>query len=189
MRHRRLVITLGGLHALPGILATAEDIPAGNDLETLFAEVLREAKGVVTLRCARLERDGRHEGAGRRVEGFSRCIRVGLRCLDGWMVGERYREDLVFRSRQSGQPARAAQVVRLDADDLAESCTRVLEAAPEFGQRNLGGVNAFGGLLKVAVSGAAALKALLHVPQDAPVRLDVFLGEGDEAGIAHNVEV
>src|SRR4029078_530543 len=81
------------------------------------------------------------------------------------------------------------QVVRLDADDLAESCTRVLEAAPEFGQRNLGGVNAFGGLLKIALSGAAALKALLHVTQNAPVRPDVFLGEGDEAGIAQNVEV
>ena len=189
MGHRCLVIALGGLHALPGILAAAENVPAGNNLEALFAEVLREAKGVVALRRARLEIDVRHEGAGRRVEGFSRCIRVGLSRPDGRIVGERHREDLVFRARQSGQSARAAKVVRLDADDLAEFCTRVLEAAPELGQRNLGGVNAFGGLLKVALSGAAALKALLHVPQDGPVRPDVFLGEGDEAGITYDVEV
>ena len=164
MCHRRLVVALCGLDAFPSVLAAAEDIPAGNDLEALFAEVLREAKGVMTLRCARLQRDVRHEGAGRRVEGFTRRILVCLGSLDGWIVGQRHREDVVLRARQSGQSARATQVVRLDADDLAEFRARVFEAAPELGQRNLGGVNAFGGLLKVALSGAAALKTLLHVP-------------------------
>ena len=49
--------------------------------------MLRETKGVVALRCSRLERNVRHEGAGRRVKGFTGGILVGLRSLDGWIVG------------------------------------------------------------------------------------------------------
>jgi hypothetical protein len=90
-------------------------------------------------------------------------------------------QDLVLRAWQSGQSARTAQVVRLDANDLAEFCPRVLQAASEFGQRNFGGVNAFGGLLEVALPRTAILEALLHVAQDSPMCRNVFLGEGDEA--------
>ena len=97
--------------------------------------------------------------------------------------------DAVFRGRQSGQASRSAQIVRLDADHLAEFGARILEAAAEFGQRDFGGVDAFTRLLEVALAGAAAAEALLDVSENALVRRDVFLRERDEAGVAHDVDI
>ena len=138
---------------------------------------------------ARLERDIRHESACRGVEGFARGVAVGLRGLDGRIVGERDRKDAVFRGRQSREASRSAQIVRLDADHLAEFGACILEAAAEFGQRDFGGVDAFTRLLEIALPGATAAETLLDVSENALVRRDVFLRERDEAGVADDVDV
>ena len=109
MRHRGLVVAFRRLGALPDILAAAENVPRRHDLEAAFGKVLREAEGVVAFGAARLERDIRHESACRGVECFTRSVAVGLRGLDGRIVGERDRKrrGLSRPAVQRGVPVRA----------------------------------------------------------------------------------
>ena len=143
MRHRGLVIALGGLDALPGILAAAEDVPVATTLRlsslkccgkprVSWPSLPRASSATFGMKAPAAE------WKASRAASLSACAAL----MVGLSVSVTART-LVFRGRQSGQAARAAQVVRLDADHLAEFGARVLEAAAEFGQRNFGGVDAF----------------------------------------------
>ena len=105
--------------------------------------------------------------------------------------------------RQAGYEIEAHKTA-LDERELAEkikpvsllgvrSKTRVtaavLEAAPKLGERDFGGVHPLSGLLKIALSGAATAESRVHVRQNAPMRRDIFLGKGDQARIAHDVDI
>ena len=165
MRHRRLIVLLGGFNTLPGILAAAEDVPARDDLEAFFAEVAGEGVGVVAFGAARFERNfGMNAPAAARKA--SRSIRIGLSSLDGRIIRERHGQHMIFCARQPGKPGWAAKIVGLDANNLAKLGARVFQAPPEFRQRNLSCVNAFVGLLEVALTSTATLEALLHVAQN-----------------------
>src|SRR5262245_31131076 len=170
MGHRRLIISLGSLYPFPAVLAAAENIPGRNDLEALFREMLRKAKRIVAFGPARLERDVRHERAGGGVERFACCVLVGLRCPDGGIISQRNGQHMILGAGQSRQPTGPAKIVWLYADDLAKLGASIFEAATEFGDGHLGGIDALSRLLEIALPGAAATEARFNVGKDAPVR-------------------
>src|SRR5262245_38975279 len=189
MRHRRLVISLGSLYAFPAVLAAAENIPGCNDLEAAFGEMLREAKRIVAFGPARLEVDSRHERAGGGVERFARSVLVGLRCPDGGIVSQRNGQHMIFCAGQARQSAGAAKIVRLHTDDLAKLGAGIFKAASELGDRNFSGIDALPGLLEVALPRAAPAKARFNIRENAPVRGNVYLREGEPSRVADNIDI
>lgn len=98
-------------------------------------------------------------------------------------------ERLIARARQLRQPAGEAQVVRLEADDLAIGRARLVEVQPEIDEQLLGVLDALANLLQVAFAGAAAAIARVDVLENLVVDVDVALGDRDELAITHDVDI